>query len=212
MLYFANPCASGPVIKAMVAGELGYIATPDQGNVRPAGVIWCADNGCYGKGWPGEDAWLQWLGRNRHDAGRCWFATAPDVVGDAQATLDRSLPTMPLIRAMGYPVALVGQDGLEDLTIPWAGLDVLFLGGSTDWKLGPAARALTTEAVARGKRVHMGRVNSYRRFTYAKRIGCSSVDGTFIRFGPSVNLPQVLAWCQDRSPAEVGVFRVRTDR
>lgn len=41
--------------------------------------------------------------------------------------------------------------------------DVLFLGGSTAWKLGSAARRLTTEAKARGKQVHMGRVNSLKR-------------------------------------------------
>ena len=72
--------------------------------------------------------------------------------------------------------------------------DVLFIGGSTAWKLGPHARQLVGEAKARGKRVHMGRVNSGRRYRYAHAIGCDTVDGTYLTFGPDKNLPAVLAW------------------
>lgn len=193
MLYFANPCGK-PVIAAMESGHLGFIATPDQGNARPAGVAWCADNGCYGKGYPGDAKWLAWLQRRAKDAGSCWFATAPDVVGDAAATLARSAPFLPLIREMGYPAALVAQDGLEDLAVPWDEFDVLFIGGTTEWKLGPAAAGLIREAKDRGKRVHMGRVNSARRYRLALERGCDSVDGTFLTYGPSVLLPELLGW------------------
>lgn len=193
MLYLANPC--GPaVIAAMEDTRLGYIDTPAQGNRRPAGVSWCADNGCFGKGYPGDALWLAWLERNAYAAADCLFATAPDVVGNAAATLDRSLPFLPRIRALGYPAALVAQDGLEDLEVPWDEFDVLFIGGSTEWKLGAAARALTKEAKARGKWVHMGRVNSEKRYRYAHEIGCDSVDGTYLTFGPDTNLPKLLSW------------------
>ena len=40
-------------------------------------------------------------------------------VGDAAATLTRSAPMLPRIRALGYPAALVAQDGLEHLAVPW---------------------------------------------------------------------------------------------
>lgn len=178
----------------MTAGSIGYIDTPAQGNKRPAGVAWCADNGCFGKGYPGDDAWLDWLADNAHDAARCAFATAPDVVADAAATLARSAPFLPKIRALGYPAALVAQDGLEHLPVPWSEFDVLFIGGSTGWKLGPEARALVTEAKARGKSVHMGRVNSKRRHDYARHIGCDSVDGTFLTYGPEKNIGLLLEW------------------
>ena len=50
MLYLANPC--GPqVVAAMREGSLGFIDTPAQGNVRPDGVMWCADNGCFSDRW-----------------------------------------------------------------------------------------------------------------------------------------------------------------
>jgi hypothetical protein len=71
---------------------------------------------------------------------------------------------------------------------------VLFLGGDTVWKLGEHARALTTEARQRGKWVHMGRVNSYKRLKYAHDIGCQSADGTYVAFGPDINLPKCLEW------------------
>lgn len=200
-MYLANPC--GPsVVDAMQAGRLGFIDTPAQGNKRPAGVTWCADNGCFGKGYPGDDKWLGWLEKNAYAAKDCLFATAPDVVGDAAATLTRSTPFLPKIRALGYPAALVAQDGLEHLDIPWEAFDVLFIGGSTEWKLGPAARELVRQAKQHGKQVHMGRVNSERRYRYAHEIGCDTADGTYLTFGPDVNLPRLLAWSrvEDQQP------------
>lgn len=193
VLYFANP--SGPRVRdAMSARTIGFIDTPAQGNKRSLGVTWCADNGCFGKGYPGDEKWLAWLTKHAVDAGTCSFATAPDVVGDAAATLDRSAPWLSRIRELGYPAALVGQDGLEDLEVPWDTFDVFFIGGTTEWKLGAAVRRLVHEAKSRGKKVHMGRVNSYRRYRYAEAIGCDSVDGTFLAFGPDVNLPKLLRW------------------
>lgn len=180
------------------------ISTPAQGNPLLPGVAWVADNGCFGKGWPGDAAFLEWLrSYPPADRKRCVFAVAPDVVADAAATLERSSPWLDVIPDLGYPVAFVAQDGLEDLMVPWDRFDVLFIGGSTGWKLGPAAAGLTAEAVRRGKHVHMGRVNSYRRLRYAEYIGCSSVDGTYLVFGPDVNLPKLSRWMRrlDQQPA-----------
>ncbi len=221
-LYFANPC--GPAVaQAMQAGELGFIDTPAQGNKRPAGVFWCADNGCFGKGWPGEDAWLRWLDKHS-ERELCAFATAPDVVGDAAGTLQRSLPYLPQIRQLGYPAALVAQNGLEHLTVPWDDFDVLFIGGSpecrpcayvrpigefqrkhcphcnrklAEWKLGIHAAHLVIEARRHGKWVHMGRVNSRRRYRYASVMGCDSADGTYLVHGATKNLPTLLSWVRE---------------
>lgn len=196
MLYFANP-STPRVVAEMREGRLGFIDTPAQGNARPAGVTWCADNGCFGKGYPGDAEWFAWLTRHSADAGTCAFAVAPDVVGDAEATLARSMPWLQRIRRLGYPAALVAQNGLEHLVVPWDEFDVLFIGGTTEWKLGAHARRLIREAKQRGKRVHMGRVNSARRYRYAEHIGCDSVDGTYLTFGPDQNLPKLLNWKRD---------------
>lgn len=198
MLYLGNP-SSPKVRDAMMAGEIGAILTPKQGNKLPEDTLWIADNGCFSKGYPGDDAWLKWLTKRAVYRDRCLFATAPDVVGDAWATLARSAPHLPKIRALGYPAALVAQDGLEDLKVPWDTFDALFIGGSTAWKLGAAARELAIEAQALGKWLHMGRVNSLRRWGYAEYIGCDSVDGTFLAFGPDLNLPRLRRWINQGS-------------
>jgi hypothetical protein len=194
--YFANP--STPKVRDAMRDprhHLGMIATPAQGNSLMLGVPWVADNGVFGGSYPGDDAYLDWLAHwPLWAAQSCRFAVAPDVVGDAAATLERSASMLPRIREYGIPVALAAQNGLEDLTVPWNDFDVLFLGGDTAWKLGPEARALAAEANARGKRVHMGRVNSLRRLRYAQHIGCHTADGTYLAFGPDVNLPKLLAW------------------
>jgi hypothetical protein len=210
MLYLANP--STKAVRACIADlSLAAIMTPGQGNRLPAAGWYAADNGCGpgkdgvpGKGYPGNDAYLKWLmdldaaeGGDRYDPDtwRCLFAVSPDVVGDARATLARSERFLPLIRYYTrFPAALVGQDGLEDMAVPWDEFDVFFIGGSTGWKLGEAARGLVAQAIDHGKWVHMGRVNSLKRLRYAEAIGCDSADGTYITFGPDANLPTVLGW------------------
>ncbi len=200
-MYLANPC--GPaVIDSMQAGTLGFIDTPAQGNKRPEGVTWCADNGCYSDKWD-EAKWWKFLVDNAHDAATCLFAVAPDVVGDAWATHLKSMPWLPKIRALGYPVAYVAQDGARADRLPWDHFDCLFVGGTTEWKLGTVARALVYEAKKRGKWVHCGRVNSERRFEYMRAIGCDSADGTYLTFGPDANLPKLLAWTRNNEQPDL---------
>lgn len=193
MRYFANP-STAKVREAMTAGLLGMIDTPAQGNALMPGVAWCGDNGGFTGGYPGDAEYLAFLAERSAHAALCAFVTAPDVLCDAAATLDRSMPMLEKIRGAGYKAALVAQNGLENMTPPWDDFDVLFLGGDTAWKLGPHARALTAEAKHRSKWVHMGRVNSLKRLTYADTIGCDSADGTFLTFGPDRNLPELLGW------------------
>jgi hypothetical protein len=157
--YFAT--ASGPKVReAMTTRILGQIVTPTAGN-RVADTDWIADNSVFSGQYPGDESYLAWLAARQQHADRCRFVVAPDVVGDAEATLALSAPMLPRIRALGFGVALVAQDGLEDLwPVPWGDFDCLFLGGTTEWKLGPAVRGLVAEAKEQGKWVHMGRVNS----------------------------------------------------
>ncbi len=214
MRYYAT--ASGRRVRdAMRAGLLGMIATPAAGNRIAAGVDWCADNSCFTPSrYPGDDAYLAWLAARRRFADRCVFATAPDVVADADATLARSLAMLPRIRAVGYPVALVAQDGLEPAGVPWRDIDALYIGGSTGWKLGPAAAALAGHARRRGLWVHMGRVNSRRRIHYATAIGCHCVEGTLLAYGPDRHLPKLLGWLSQPATGagEPGVVSRRRHR
>lgn len=180
----------------------GLLTQPD--SYGPAYVRqwprWAADNGCFAKGDRFDaDTWLAWLREFPLELrASCMFATAPDVVADAAATLARSLPYLRALRELRYPPAFVAQDGSEtdmEGLVPWSEFDVLFLGGSTEWKLAEKlAGRVAAEALARGKRVHMGRVNSRRRLRLAELWGCESVDGTFLAFGSRQNLPRLLSW------------------
>jgi hypothetical protein len=80
--------------------------------------------------------------------------------------------------------------------VPWNEFDALFIGGTTAWKLGPAAARLAQQGRQRGLWVHMGRVNSLRRLRYAASIGRHSVDGTHLTYGPRRKLPELLGWLQ----------------
>lgn len=144
------------------------------------GRPWALDNSAY-SGFD-EASFVRMLGRFVSQPG-CLFCAVPDVVADADATAVLFEQWWRIVRGSGYPVALVAQNGLTPTRVPWAHLDAIFIGGTTEWKLGPEARALVAEANQRGKWTHMGRVNSIRRLRYAEAIGCRSVDGTgFSRF------------------------------
>ena len=174
---------------------MGAIATPKQRRPVPDGAPWCADNGKFGKGWPGFEPWIDWLDRFSLEHGRatCLFATCPDEVGDAAATLEMA-PWLARIRQVELPAAFVAQDGCASPgMIPWGEFDVLFLGGTDEFKLGSEARYVSMKARERGVPVHMGRVNSYKRMAYARSIGCSTADGTFLKFSPA-NLLRIMVW------------------
>lgn len=166
------------------------------------GGAWAADNGCYtNAGRFYLDGFLRWLDKfDSTDRASCLFAVAPDVFdpiaerGDALATYERSLPVLPILREHGYPAAYVLQNDQERLPVPWDDLDAVFIGGDTAWKLSRHAMDLALQAKARGKWVHMGRVNSAKRLRRAAEMGCDSADGTFLKHGPDKNIPRMLAW------------------
>lgn len=149
------------------------------------------------------------------------FVVAPDVVGDWRQTVKRSKPWLKEIRDRGFPVAWVAQDGIEKNTdqIPWDDFDVLFIGGSTAWKLGfnpidgnplrPTDNELQKsgvnydharlikEAKKRGKKLHIGRVNSWKRAEMASYgVQAHTMDGNFIGAAPDQNLPKVRSWLE----------------
>jgi hypothetical protein len=162
---------------------VGRLVSPRSGNrIRP-GERWAADNDVL-RAWD-EGRYLRML--NRLDgAPGCLFVAVPDVVrivdgmpiGDARAKLDRFWQWRWEVAGRGFPPALVGQDGLEDLDVPWEAFDCLFVGGSTAWKLSDAAADLAYEARRRGKWIHVGRCNSQKRMRNIRLMQADSYDGT----------------------------------
>lgn len=161
----------------------GLILTPRGGGTQvPAGVPWCADNGAF-TGAFDWDRFERFLTAMRPQAATCRFVAAPDVVGNACATLDRYRYYAWRIKALGYPVALVAQDGLESLRWP-PEYDALFVGGSTAWKLSDAALWCIARAKAAGKWVHVGRVNGAKRIRHFQIARVDSADGTHLTYNP----------------------------
>lgn len=158
--------------------HLGMLLAPANGNtvasVVKAGLPWGVDNGAY-SGFD-ESRFLHLLDRAQGQPG-CLFVVAPDVVGDARATLVQWPWWSVLIRTRGLPVAFVGQDGQESLPLP-GDMDAYFVGGSTRWKLSQASADLCAEVRQRGLHIHVGRVNSLRRLRTAYDFGADSVDGS----------------------------------
>lgn len=195
---------------------------------------WAVDNGAFGVArqhflgkrgpWNDDDTtdYLRYLARIRDevDISTCLFATAPDVLefrvandgrptpfGDAEATWERSRQIFPELRALGFPAALVAQDGITrnhpSRQDQWDLFDVLFLGGSDHFKLGSEGEAITNTAWRYGKWVHMGRVSSLKRMKYLTSIGCDSADGTYLGYGPEKLLPNVLHWLDETARTPV---------
>jgi hypothetical protein len=169
--------------------------TPAMGQQPPAGQPWAADTGCYANpASHNDEKYLAWLGRM--PTATCMFATAPDVFGDGPATLELARPMLPRIRAAGVPAALVAQPGTTPDAVPWADVDVLFIGGPNTWQHSEACLEVVMEARRRGLLVHVGRVNGWARLRWARSIGASSADGTYLRYGPDKNSAQMAAWLQ----------------
>ena len=100
------------------------------------------------------------------------FLTVPDLPGSHERTLDEWESWAPRLSAYGWPLAFVAQDGCDPGDVPHSA-DVVFLGGTTEWKW----RSLEPFC-ASFQRVHVGRVNAYRRLIRCDRLGVESVDGT----------------------------------
>lgn len=180
--------------------RLGRLLQPrhlsSAGLTAAAGIPWAADNDCF----QGLDAprYIAMLDKLKSLPG-CLFVTIADVVGDAVATAHAFEKWAPACERRGLPVALVAQDGLEDLPAwlerTWHRLDALFIGGSTEWKEGPVAAELAREAKRRGKWVHWGRVNTRRRFDLITATGAAdSFDGSKWARWRKTYLPTGLEW------------------
>lgn len=131
------------------------------------------DNGAFGK-FP-EETFLRLLERERPRRDLCRFVAVPDVVGDARRTAEVFAIWRRRPELAGWPLAYVCQDGQEHLPIPWQHIAAVFMGGSTEWKEGRHAMACIKAAKVLGKHVHVGRVNTPKRYKLFAAV-CSETD------------------------------------
>ena len=132
------------------------------------------DNGAFSKF--NAEAFMRTLKKHEPRKNLCRFVAAPDVVGSAIRTLECFQRWSP--KLAGWPIALVCQDGQENLSIPWDEIDAIFIGGSTEWKISRHAAAIVKASKILGKWCHIGRINTPGRYEYFEELGADSCDGT----------------------------------
>jgi hypothetical protein len=162
--------------EAEIGATVGQLLTPLTRYRLRTSKLFGIDNG----GFSGLDipAFLALLKREEHHKDKCLFVAAPDVVGSARRTLEVFERWKG--RLAGWKIAVVCQDGQEDLPMPWDDISAIFIGGSTVWKCSPHVEHLIRAAKALDKWVHVGRVNNPIRWSHFERLGADSCDGTGI--------------------------------
>jgi len=186
--------------------EVGCLIQPRKTNsidrIATSGRFWAADNDCF-QGLDVDAYWRMVIRISEVDRLRLLWVACPDVVADAQETVNRWFEWFPQLDWLDLPVAFIGQDGLERIwdEIPWDDMAAAFIGGTTAWKLGEHAEAFAREAKARGKRVHFGRVNTMRRVRDVLLMcPADSIDGKSFSAWPDIKIPRGLRWIRQTEP------------
>lgn len=161
--------------EAEIGLEVGQLLTPlTRYRLREPLRKWGIDNGGFKNlDIPGLKSLLK---REEHHRENCLFVAVPDIVGSAQRTLELFDLFAPDLD--GWPLALVCQDGQENLPIPWNHIAAVFIGGSTNWKLSVHVEQIIKTAKLFGKWVHAGRVNTPERWKWFEDQGVDSADGS----------------------------------
>lgn len=111
------------------------------------------------------------------------FVTLPDEVAGGLRSLALSMSWLARVGRLPLRWALVVQDDMSPDDIPWeAPFDVIFVGGSTGWKLRTMA-SWARVAHQQGRACHVGRVGSAKRLRAARIDGADSVDSALPLFG-----------------------------
>ena len=141
-----------------------------------------------------EAEWIAMLDWTRMCEFKPMWALIPDVVADKKRTLENWEKYYPVAVSYRYKLAFAVQDGMTPDDVP-INADVVFVGGSTEWKW----KTVSTWT-QNFKRVHVGRVNSIDRLWLCEDLGVESVDGTgwFRDPSNSSKFPAVLDWMERR--------------
>jgi len=165
------PDVKRKAVSPLVAGQLLTPLT----RYRNWGGKYGVDNGAY-SGFD-EVAFAKLLKREEARKAACLFVTCPDIVGSAQRSIEL-FKRRRLWIPEGWPVALVVQDGMENLEIPWDEIAAIFVGGCDPWKDSKCAQDIVKTAKILNKWSHVGRVNTPKRFELFADLGADTCDGS----------------------------------
>lgn len=175
MLVLLDTSQSLDVCASEIGCEVQQLLTPlTRFKLQRPDAKFAIDNGAFSKF--NCKAFEALLAREFDKREQCLFVCVPDVVGSARRTLEVFEHWKKSLK--DWPLALVAQDGQQDLPIPWDEIDAVFIGGSTEFKTSMHSVQIIKAAQALGKWVHVGRVNTPGRFEWAEALGVNSIDGS----------------------------------
>jgi hypothetical protein len=157
-------------------GRLGHLFSPEGLRKTYDWMPFSLDNGkfaCWsrGKQWD-EAAYRDMLAEvSMRDQQPLW-ALVPDEVANPKETKRLWDHWFPVIKSYGWSVGFAVQDGMTKDDVP-PEADVIFVGGSTEWKWATMHRWCQEFP-----RVHVGRVNSPEKLWDCTESGAESCDGT----------------------------------
>lgn len=158
--------------------RIGWLLSPDGWIKPPSWMPYAIDNGAYGA-WSNnipwnEDKFLNHLEKTKTAPKKPLWVVVPDVVTNREATIEKWKQWSEIVRNTlhNVPLAFAVQDGMKKEDVP-KDADVIFVGGSTEWKW-----KNLYEWTENFDRVHVGRVNSERLLWIAHESGAESCDGT----------------------------------
>jgi hypothetical protein len=155
---------------------IGQLITPLT-SYSDAGLPYGIDNGSFTSF--DKKAFTRILDRQDSAENRCLFVAVPDIVGNARRTLEIWAQRFKLVPPK-WPMALVAQDGMENLEIPWNEMQAIFIGGTTQWKDSRCVVDIVKTAKTLGLHVHVGRVNTAPRYKHFAALGADTCDGSGI--------------------------------
>lgn len=154
-------------------GLIGHLFSPGSQRGPFPFCKYAFDNGVFAKGNDWDSAvWVKMLEWGKLSGQSPIWNLVPDAVGDRDATLRKWDEFSPVARQYGWPLAFAVQDGMAERDVP-PDAAVVFVGGSTEWKWDTYR-----DWCSAFPRVHIGRVNTYRRLFDCHDAGAESIDGT----------------------------------
>lgn len=180
-------------------GNVGHLYGPARRTPPFPTLPYVLDNGAFGafqsgKPWD-EAAFVAHVEYYAHHSLRPRWVVVPDVVANAINTISKWRHWAPILsNDFNLKLALAVQDGMvpDDIHGLKIQPDVIFVGGSTEWKWQTVG-----QWCANFPRVHVGRVNTRKYLEICQAAGAESCDGT--------------GWFRGRSAqiAELGHFLAR---
>jgi hypothetical protein len=159
------------------------------------GGVFAIDNGCFSPDWDAS-AFRALLRREEANLDRCLWVTAPDVVGSAYRTLE--VFHLWYGELYAWPVAIVAQDGIDRVGIPWSCIVAMFIGGTDRFKESDEAGHVVRAAQIMGKQVHVGRVGGNRRYAKFAKLKCDTCDCSAMTMFGDAKIQEIVRGVEER--------------